>query len=237
MNLILGLITVILWGELSPSPPLTGSELLDKSIQYHDPHRQWGKQPLRFQVLSESPQKPSRSSQILIDLPAEHFEMAAQSGEEKVLRKITGALCANQLNGTSEIPLEVQQEKRLRCEDTQMYRDYFTYLYGLPMKLKDAGTQVDPVVKKMVFNGKEMWELTVRYDPTVGKEIWQFYFSPSTYALQGYRFFRDEQEPKGEYIILEEEAILNQMRIPTVRHWYVFPDTSFLGTDRLNRLP
>jgi hypothetical protein len=34
-------------------------------------------------------------------------------------------------------------------------RNYYTFLYGLPMKLADPGTIIDPVVVKKEFMGKE----------------------------------------------------------------------------------
>ncbi len=40
-----------------------------------------------------------------------------------------------------------------RYERARMYRDYLSYLWGLPMKLRDPGTRVDPVTKRVTFEG------------------------------------------------------------------------------------
>ena len=61
-----------------------------------------------------------------------------------------------------------------------MMKDYYTYLYGLPMKLKDPGTIVDPKVTKKRFKGKRYLVLKVSYDQEVGKDTWYFYFDQST---------------------------------------------------------
>ena len=39
---------------------------------------------------------------------------------------------------------EIAQQQRFNCERTTKMRNYYVYLYGLPMKLKDPGTKIDP---------------------------------------------------------------------------------------------
>ena len=43
----------------------------------------------------------------------------------------------------------------------------------------------------------EVVQLRATYDPEVGEDIWDFFFDPETYALVGYRFFRDEAARGG----------------------------------------
>jgi hypothetical protein len=54
-------------------------------------------------------------------------------------------------------------------------RNYYT-LYGLPMKLTDPETIIDPVVVKKEFMGKEY--LVLKYEEGIGKDSWYFYFDP-----------------------------------------------------------
>ena len=117
-----------------------------------------------------------------------------------------------------------------------MYRNYYSYLYGLPMKLRDPGTHLDPKVEKKNFHGKDYWVLEVRYDPEVGEDLWYFYFNPDTYAMEAYQFYHDVAKNDGEYILLEGEHRLGGMRIPKIRTWYTNKEEKLLGTDTLQNL-
>ncbi|MEL7340274.1 MAG: DUF6503 family protein [Bacteroidota bacterium] len=168
-----------------------------------------------------------------IDIEAESFLMRTTRGSTVTEQSMRKTECSFQLNGSSEIPQDSLDKYRLTCERTLMFRDYLTYLNGLPMKLTDPGTILDPKVKEMIYLDQKVLAITVRYEPEVGDEIYDFYFDPKTYALRGYRFYRDERSPKGEYILLSQETMVGKMRIPRERAWYTFPDTAYLGKDIL----
>ncbi|MEL7533868.1 MAG: DUF6503 family protein, partial [Bacteroidota bacterium] len=206
---------------------------LAKSIQYHDPQGQWGSGPIYLKIRSESPKGGANVREAWIDIPGEKFEMQATRNAVKSMRGMLRDSCYFSLNGQSELPADSVQKYRLDCERTLMFRNYLTYLNGLPMKLTDPGSILDPKLGRENYLGQDVWVLTVRYEPEIGDEIYQFYILPDSYAMIGYRFYRDEAKPKGEYIVLKEETMVGQMRIPKMREWYTFPDTSFLGTDIL----
>jgi hypothetical protein len=65
-------------------------------------------------------------------------------------------------------------------------QNYYTYLYGLPMKLKDPGTIISSVVNRNL--GKEY--LVLKSNTSIGTDSW--YFEPKTYALKIYQFYHDE---------------------------------------------
>ena len=62
------LLTVTLSGQT-----ITGDELLEKAIAYHDPNGNWARFNETLLVTSESPNNPSRESKIKIDSPNEYF--------------------------------------------------------------------------------------------------------------------------------------------------------------------
>ena len=66
------------------------------------------------------------------------------------------------------------------------YRDYYTYLMGLPMKLKDPGTLISPQGILIERQGTSYWMLKVTYEPEVGSDTWYFYFDTETFALKQY---------------------------------------------------
>ena len=112
-------------------------------------------------------------------------------------------------------------------------RNYYLYLWGLPMKLKDPGTIIDPEVHNKSFNGKPAKVARVTYEREVGNDTWYFYFDPTTSELIGYQFYHDEAKGDGEYITLSDLVMVDGMKIPKSRSWYTNADSTLLGTDNL----
>ena len=114
-----------------------------------------------------------------------------------------------------------------------MLKNYYTYLYGLPMKLKDPGTIIHNEVVSKTFKGKDYWVLKATYKKEVGKDTWYFYFNKNTFKMEVYQFFHDELKNDGEYILLSEEETINGIKMPKIRAWYMNKDNKYLGTDIL----
>ncbi len=115
-------------------------------------------------------------------------------------------------------------------------KNYYTYLYGLPMKLKDQGTLIDPKVYQKTFKGKMYKVLKVTYKESVGNDTWYFYFDPETYAMEVYQFYHNEEKNDGEYIILNDLQEINGIKMPKIRAWYYNKDDTYLGTDTLTTI-
>ena len=132
----------------------------------------------------------------------------------------------------TKTPEEIEKYRLTKGRGLSM-RNYYLYLWGLPMKLKDKGTVIDPNVYNQSFNGQTVKAVKVTYDEEVGSDTWYFYFSPSTNELTGYRFYHDEAKNDGEYITLSGLQEVNGMKIPKSRSWYTNNDSTLLGTDHL----
>ena len=212
---------------------LSGSELLERAIQYHDPESNWNTFKGQFRVVMDSPNRPQRISDISLHLPKSYFKLLVEQGGTTTTYQLNKNDCHVLLNGSSNFTKEEANTHRLSCERGELMKDYYTYLYGLPMKLRDPGTQIDPQVRKKSFKGKEYLVLRVTYDKAVGEDTWYFYFDPKTYAMEVYQFFHDESKNDGEYILLEGQEQIQGIRMPKVRAWYYNKDNTYLGTDTL----
>jgi hypothetical protein len=215
---------------------LSPGQILDKSISYHDPNGVWGSFEGSFIVRMDTPERPPRLSEITMDQNEARFRLHVQQGDDEKTYELNGQQCTLHLNGKEDFSEADAKTHRLTCESAKMYRDYYSYLYGLPMKLRDPGTRISPEVEKRTFQGKEYWVLEVNYDPEVGKDLWYFYFDPESFAMEAYQFYHDKAKNDGEYIMLEGEFLLNQMRLPKTRHWYTNREAKHLGTDILQDL-
>ena len=220
------------------SQNLTSQQLLDKAISYHDPNGVWSTFFGILNITMETPNNTIRDSEIEIDLPKEYFNLITIRDTTTITYTINKADCIISENDSLRIAKDTTKPKRSHCDKAKLFKNYYTYLYGLPMKLKDPGTIVSNTVNKKRFKGKDYLTLKVNYEATVGNDIWYFYFNPNTYAMEIYQFYKTDENGKikpnsGEYILLNDEVIINTIKMPKIRAWHYNKDDKHLGTDIL----
>ncbi|MBQ4913585.1 hypothetical protein J8L85_03995 [Maribacter sp. MMG018] len=215
---------------------LTGDQLLEKAISFHDPNNNWPAFKGKLFIEMETPNSSLRKTEVQINFPANFFKSIVSKDGNVIESELNNGDCTIKLNGSTEIDQTDIKELNLTCERAEMMKNYYTYLYGLPMKLKNPGTIIDKKVVKKSFKGKEYLVLKVKYDENVGKDTWYFYFDPSTYAMEVYQFYHDESKNDGEYILLKGTTDINDIKMPKVRSWYYNNDDKYLGTDTLTKV-
>lgn len=213
----------------------TASEtLLSSAIRYHDPQGVW-ETPHELQLEERRPDGTVRQTRIVLEQATGGMKMERQiTSGAAITLDVSGDNVRATLNGSSDISPEDKEKHRLTKEQGRSTRNYYAYLYGLPMKLRDPGTRLGRDVKETKFQEEDALEIRVTYDEAVGGDTWYFYFHPESHALIGYRFYHDESKKDGEYITLAEETMSpDGLRLPKVRKWYTHKDDRFLGTDSL----
>ncbi len=227
------LILAFLFSMQTFSQEITGKQLLEKAIKFHDPNGNWKSFKGTFFVTMKTPKNPNRNSEISIDLPKQRFSVKATSGKHTTEYHIDKDSVQIVFNGAKNPSEEILKKNKLSTVRAKMYQDCYTYLYGLPMKLKDPGTIIHEQVNLDKFMGVEMLVLKVTYSKEVGKDTWYFYFDVDTYKMEAYQFFHDESKNDGEYILLDELETINGVKMPKKRAWYMNIDAKYLGTDIL----
>lgn len=214
---------------------ISGTELLRRSISFHDPNENWKSFEGTLLIEMETPNSSLRSTLVAIDLLGNYFKTTVKKDNYNIESELYNGECNLKWNGQTTIPEKIKDSLRISCERAKMMKDYYTYLYGLPMKLSDPGTIIENKVTKKSFKGKEYLVLKAGYEKEVGSDIWYFYFDPKTYAMEVYQFFHDEAKNDGEYILLSDRITINGIKIPKIRAWYYNKDDRYLGTDILRR--
>lgn len=222
-------------GSFAQAQGISGTQLLDSAISYHDPNGNWKAFKGKLWIEMETPSSSLRKTVLELDLPANYFKSTVTKDALTVTSELDRGKCRLLLNGSNKIAPKLKDSLKITCDRAKMMKDYYTYLYGLPMKLKDPGTILDPNVVRKNFKGKEYLVLKVGYDKEVGSDTWYFYFDPKTYALEVYQFYHDERKNDGEYILLSEAISVNGIAIPKKRAWYYNKDDKYLGTDILRK--
>jgi len=240
--LILSLLLLTSNAAQTGSTPLPAADdLLERSLAYHDPENAWSARPIEITAevrlaerLAAERGYVSRTDRIRVDNAAGHFQYWSKKDADRIEITGDGGTFSARLNGKSEISAEDRQAHRLAADQLPGWRDYFTYVYGMPMKLRDPGTRLDPAVTRTEFEGREVFALRVTYSPEVGKDTWYFYVDPRTFALVGCRFFHDEAKNDGEYIVYEGEVKgPHGLRLPKLRRWYMNRDEEYIAVDEV----
>lgn len=231
-----GLIAALLVPGLSRGAEAqsTGAELLAAALAYHDPEDAWSSGRFRLTLESRRPDGSGRQTVLEIDNRTGSFAATRETGAGVFEAEIDpGERCELKLNGSAEIPPETAEQLGLNCDRWRSMRDYYHYMWGLPMKLGDAGTILDASVEEADFNGASAHVLHVTYEPGTGGDTWYFYFDPATARAVGYRFYHDPAINDGEYIVLEDEVEAGGVRFPRRQTWYMNDDDELLGSDEL----
>lgn len=196
--------------------PPTAETVLKRAIAYHDPDGAWPTLHATFHFDETRPD--GRATQSTMELDNARFFMRVDMGGKESY-EITGENCVI-LSGDKD-------EKR-----GLMIRNYFLYLWGLPMKLLDPNTTFASEVGSSEIAGNACDVLRVIYE----KDTWYFHIDRESGRMRQYEFYKDDTKAAGEIITLEGEISVGSIRIPQKRNWYKIPGNEYLGTDTLARV-
>ena len=206
-------VCLILCTETVFAQQLTSKKILEQSIKFHDPNGEWPTLKAELTFSETRPGGPDRKSVAQIDNGQSFF---ALNRNDEQIYQVDRDSCTI-VKGEAD------------CERATMMRNYYTYLWGLPMKLKDPGTELDEQYTEETLEGVACYVLRVPYE----KDIWYFYMRKDNYAMVAYKFYKDEAAGKGEFIPTAGLFELGTMKIPNTRTWYRLPENEVLGTDIL----
>jgi hypothetical protein len=216
----------------------SASELLACSIGYHDPNGSWRQGAFKITDISSRPDGSiGRRTVLRFDNREGRFNMESHIDGRVVTAAIKGSVIETvRLDGNADISSGEIQRYQLAPAQILTRRNFFLYLIGLPMKLRDSGTSLDPKAKRTNFHGRSVNELRVTYDASVGSDTWYFYLDWETCALVGHRFYHNESAGDGEYTILSDEIVGQGLRLPRIRKWYKNQDSEWFITHTIQSI-
>lgn len=231
--------------SLNSHAQLTPQQLIAKSVAYHDPAGTWWKKG-HFLSLKTTPSKmwaeKTKGYAQLYDIDIHpdtaYFSMSFYNKQEDKHTQLwkKGNDCKFLKDAR---PIEMEALKTgigmMTCAQMGFWRDYMRFLFSLPMNLKDSGLEFITKVTETQFAGAKVLTFQAKYSG--GKEVWDYYFNPSTYALVGVAFSKDGKHQNGEYIVFEGETSGEGYRLPRARKWYYHKDDAHLATDVLLSIP
>lgn len=212
----------------------SGKSIVANSIEFHDPNNNWKNLQAHLEFIESRPDGGNRHTSIDIDNIRGNFCINREVNKMHVQRHIKKDSCFYNIDEYEELTDREIVKYKLNKKQSFFLRNYYLYLWGLPMKLNDKGTQIEEDVILTKFDNKEAYQVKVLYDKETGSDTWFYYFDPDNYALIGYRFYHDVTKNDGEYILLSDSELVFGIQIPKSRSWYTHQDSTFLGTDVLS---
>lgn len=216
-----------------PAPDVSAAEaLIARSIAYHDPAGLWDRGEIGLRIMESRPNGVTRTVEVGMAPGSGAMEVRRETDAAVVSFAVSGEeVLRRAVDGNEELDEAALGEHGLDAERVMWLRNYYLFVWGLPMKLRDPGTIVDPEPVMDSYDGQDALKVRVTYDPDVGGDTWYFYFHPETARMIGYRFYHDESANDGEYIHLEGEIENGGLRLPAKRSWFFHQGQEFLGED------
>lgn len=197
--------------HIAQSQELTSREILSRSIAYHDPNGEWATFQATLTFNETRPNGPDRKTVAEFDNDKSFFRL---NRNDKEIYRIEGDKC-------------VVEQGEGTCERGFTMRNYYLYLWGLPMKLNDPGTQLDETFTETSLEDVPCYVLRVPYE----QDVWYYYIRKSDFAMVAYKFYKDESTGKGELIPTDGIYTVGGIKMPNNRTWYELPGKRVLGTD------
>ena len=149
--------------------------LLARSIAFHDPDGVWGTRPVEIAWSGTDGQDSVRvDGTVTIDPTADSFAFSGVYRGHRLDYRMVDGIARSTVDGGEPADSALRARMRLDREDGRFWRNYYEFLAGLPMKLRDPGTHIDGDVERREFEGRERDVIRVTYDAATGGDTWYF---------------------------------------------------------------
>ncbi len=221
--------------------PTTAIEWIEYSIKYHDPKNNWdtfSSQVSSFSKVDRGGESLEESTrQFSFDNSTSYFGMSMDVQEFPLRIDISNDNCQTVWK-KKEITKEENNRYINDCKFGKNYRNYYRYLIGIPMVLKDDSAIVNPIVEEENINGKNYKKITVNYAPVNENPTWEFFIDPMNGKLVRSKFIRYNEKNEitgGEILDYPEHKLIQGMQLRTKMLWY-YLNEKFLADESYDYL-
>lgn len=235
MKVLLALCLLLLTA-FDQKPPATcknGPYILQQSIHQHDPNGVW--LHTEFDMVVEEPRKqvPTRASLVKLNVANGAFEMQrARDGRTTTHLVDETGKAATLLDGQVETDTALIKKYFMQPERNANYRNYYRFMYGLPMVLDQPGINMGKVGSSE-FEGQTVIHIDFTMEQPMIAKTWRVFFDKNDYHVLGIQTMDNAEE--GEYLVFNGSAEIEGLKLPRFRHWYDSQTNEYLGSDLLIR--
>ena len=214
---------------------MTGQEVWDKTINYHDPDGKWATFSGKVSLVTSMDNGWYGQEVIEVDNESDTYRHIRTDDDVQYSRGTRGDTCFLSVDG-KETNTESDKEKYgLDCETTHVFKQHHSAHIGMPMLLKEVGVELEPGVSSVTISGKEYYALRFTGNAdTVVHPYWTgertMYVDSETLAMYGVKHENVDDTADGYFYTIGKLEV-SGINIAQVRVVYRSKDDSFHLTD------
>ena len=198
---------------------LTAQKIVNNAIKFHDPNSSWSSLHANFHFQScfkHNPFSPE-NLEVEINVPENKFKYSnIERDFAAVYRKDTCETISSVGN----------------CNNYSWTKNFYTYVWRLPMKLQDPGTAIDSVFSIEKLSNDNCYKIAVNYP----NENFNFYFKCSNFELHAFSFLKNDSSGHGEFVEMKGTFSFKEIKSPQKRTWKDIHTRDTLGTNTVTNI-
>jgi hypothetical protein len=214
--------------------PFTAEEILEKSIQFHDPDGKWKSFSGALKLIFTNPTGYTAGTEIIeIDVTSDFYKCTRIQGGIQYVKGIKDGKSFISFNGDSHPTANQIEEFGLNNDQIEQMKDWHFFHFGKMMFLKEIGAELLGEVTKKEFNGRECYQITlnvpeemVKIQSLKGKNI--FHLDASNFELAGF------QNSVGT-AFYNGSLEINGIKTAIVGRYFSPDNNDFFGVDLFSR--
>jgi len=214
--------------------PFTAEEILEKSIQFHDPDGKWKSFSGALKLIFTNPTGYTAGTEIIeIDVTSDFYKCTRIQGGIQYVKGIKDGKSFISFNGDSHPTANQIEEFGLNNDQIEQMKDWHFFHFGKMMYLKGIGAELLGEVTKKEFNGRECYQITlnvpeemVKIQSLKGKNI--FHLDASNFELAGF------QNSVGT-AFYNGSLEINGIKTAIVGRYFSPDNNDFFGVDLFSR--
>lgn len=198
---------------------LTGKEILERTIKYHDPNGLWDKYKGKLFEVTVFANNYVVKETIEIDRPNDFYLSTCFQDFGTLKRGIDKGKNIFSLNDKPDIPEEIKKNWGISDDGIKQYREQHYGHFGLPMAYKKSGMTIQDEVEVVDFDGRKCYALAFVGKPDLiinpfysGEHI--LYVDMNNFSMRGMRWIVGEID---SYVIFAGEVEINGIKIVHVK--------------------
>ena len=219
--------------EEAPHSSLSSIDIMNKSIQFHDPKGEWDSTPLALHIEEPRIGNPTRYSELNLDKAKGTFHLLRHRNGH-FSTHIVDAEGALEVYLDNEVVTEDSIVKKFRLDPERNLRYQYSYeqMLGLPMSLLEGENTFGPV-EEVHYNQIAAYKIPVDLEKALFSKQWNIYIAKSTYAYLGMDLLSEEDPQGGERLYFEGIFLIKSMKLPRHKHWHYLSSDDYLGSDMI----
>jgi len=215
------IIIIVLFVGCNNQQKLTSSQILENSIQKHDPNGRLKNLNFKLRVQEPRLQNPTRFSVVTLDNKTGEFELQRKR-ETHISKHIINkrGISKTLLDDRIETDTSVIKKYRLEPKRNIIYRRFYQSFSMLPMSLHSEKYILNETVEKVIFNKTLAYKISLKLEDSLFSKNWNMFFSRDDFTFLGLETIFLDNQSKGERIYFDGNLTIDGVSFSRYHHWH-----------------